>query len=142
MAGWARSFLMFTLYSLGAYDSRRTDQGEILSLYMLCNHRLYLLPSNAIQHSIFQDSRSAWSRPQRCQLAGGCLGRREGLFLSFTTTLWHRGAILSQMPIASDHTLMGHNECNCLKFIISVSPLQYSSTTRNTTRTSVLLSHL
>jgi hypothetical protein len=27
--------------------------------------------SNVTQHPIFQDGRSAWSRPQRCQLAGG-----------------------------------------------------------------------
>jgi hypothetical protein len=36
------------------------------------NHGLYLPPSNATQqHPIFQGDRSAWSRPQRCQLAGG-----------------------------------------------------------------------
>ena len=39
---------------------------------MLRNHGLYLPPSNATQqHPIFQDDRSAWSRPQRYQLAGG-----------------------------------------------------------------------
>jgi hypothetical protein len=34
-------------------------------------HASYLPLSNATQHPIFQDGRSAWSRPQRCRLAGG-----------------------------------------------------------------------
>jgi hypothetical protein len=42
------------------------------SIHMPRNHGLYLPPSNATQqYPIFQDDRSAWSRPQRYQLAGG-----------------------------------------------------------------------
>jgi hypothetical protein len=36
------------------------------------NHGLYL-PNTTQQRPIFQDDRSAWSRTQRCQLAGGRL---------------------------------------------------------------------
>jgi hypothetical protein len=62
-------FRTFSVNRQTGYHSQH--ERKVLSLHMPRKHRWYMPPSNAIQNPIFQDGRSAWSRPQRCQLAGG-----------------------------------------------------------------------
>jgi hypothetical protein len=50
---------------VGLCGSGQTDRGEKY------HHSTCLASTDYTQHPIFQDGRSTWSRPQRCQLAGG-----------------------------------------------------------------------
>ena len=57
---------------VGSYGSGQTDHGEkyyhstgLATTDYTCHLQMQQ------QHPIFQDDRSVWSRPQRCQLAGG-----------------------------------------------------------------------
>jgi hypothetical protein len=65
----ARASGTFSVNGQMGHHSPEWAWRKISSLHMPHNHGLYLPLSNATRHPIFQVGRSAWSRPQRCQLA-------------------------------------------------------------------------